>query len=131
MESSYLGEGHMVKKSRAIYIGEQIKIFSTFRGYSLYTQGSLEVMTEDGAKISLKSKEDFEIVDSEDEYNYIEYEFSNNKVIDTVSDFLKLSARKLFLTRPVKESITVFDIDTNYLTTVNQIFGVNYENSNY
>ena len=96
----------MNKKCKIIYMEEVMRI--NYNRYSLFDSNYLNIITEEDKIFKYKANDTVEILASEDEFNYIEYEFDNNVVKNTIKNFFYSNVPKLYLIKDVKENLSIF-----------------------
>lgn len=102
----------MIKKCKIIYM-EEVMSIDTYGKYDLQDSHNIRIIAETGKKFNFDPHDTVEIDNSEDEFNYIEYEFEENVLKDAINNFLSSNGPKLYLTKEVKESISIFTRNYN------------------
>lgn len=97
----------MIKKSKIIYM-EEVMSVGIYGKYNLQDSHSLRIIAEEGKKFKFDPNDTVEILISEDEFNYIEYEYNENVLKNTLNNIFSSYVPKLYLTNEVNESITIF-----------------------
>jgi hypothetical protein len=102
----------MIKKSKIIYM-EEVMSVGIYNKYHLRDSHSLRITAEIGKKFRFDPHDTVDIEISKDEFNYIEFEFDDNVLKDAINNIFSSNVPKLYLTKEVKESISIFTRNYN------------------
>lgn len=104
----------MISKSKIISMVELLNIGCGYKGYHLLEWLQLDILTDADKQFSLKTDMNVEIFDSEDECNYIEYEYDENAIKNAINNILNNHIIKLFITKYVRDNMKIFVSNINY-----------------
>jgi hypothetical protein len=117
MEVIFISE---ISKEKILSMEEQIRFMSLYQNRSsdLQLGHDLIIFTVRGNEIKLTPEMEMEFLPSEDDNSYIEYEYNNNPLLNTVNKIFNNYYVKLYLSETLLKYLETFQNDINMNNTL-------------